>query len=75
LVLGFEELPFSFHPPRDSESHNSRDTNRADRSKGKTGLTTAEREELAKLRKEVRQLRMERDILKEAAVLFAQHRR
>ena len=40
---------------------------RADRNKGKTGLTTAEREELAKLRKEVRELRMERDILKEAA--------
>ena len=48
---------------------------RADRTKGKTGLTTAEREELAKLRKEVRELRMERDILKEAAVLFAKHRR
>ena len=25
--MGFEELPFSFHPPRDSESHNFRDTN------------------------------------------------
>jgi transposase len=48
---------------------------RADRTKGRTGLTTAEREELAKLRKEVRELRMERDILKEAAVLFAKHRR
>ena len=48
---------------------------RADRTKGKTGLTTAEREELAKLRKEVRELRMERDILKEAAVLFAKHHR
>ena len=34
---------------------------RADRSKGKTGLTRAEREELAKLRKEVREPRMERD--------------
>jgi transposase len=41
---------------------------RADRTKGKTGLTTAEREELAKLRMEVRELRMERDIPKEAAV-------
>jgi transposase len=49
---------------------------RADRTKGRSGgLTTAEREELARLRKEVRELRMERDILKEAAVLFAKHRR
>ena len=36
---------------------------RADRTKGKTGLTMAEREELARLRKEVRELRMERDVL------------
>ncbi len=48
---------------------------RADRTKGKTGLTTAEREELAKLRKEVRELRMERDILKQAAAFFAKHQR
>ena len=37
---------------------------RADRTKGKTGPTTAEREELARLRKDVRELRMERDVLK-----------
>ena len=37
---------------------------RADRSGGKTGLTTAEREELARLRKENRVLREEREILK-----------
>jgi len=44
---------------------------RADRSKGKTGLTTAEREELALLRKENRSLRMEREFLKKAAAFFA----
>ena len=38
---------------------------RADRGKGKPGvLTSGEREELAKLRKENRELKMERDILK-----------
>ena len=34
-------------------------------------LTTAEKEELARLRKEVRELRIERDILKKAAAFFA----
>ena len=36
---------------------------RGDRTKGRTGLTTAEREELARLRKENRILQEERDIL------------
>ncbi|MEM5461940.1 transposase [Paraburkholderia phytofirmans] len=35
------------------------------------GLTSAERQELARLRREVRQLKMERDILPHAAAWFA----
>jgi transposase len=38
---------------------------------GKDGLTTAEREELVKLRRQVRQLQMERDILAKATAWFA----
>lgn len=43
----------------------------ADRTHGRTGLPSAEREELARLRKENRQLRLEREILKNAAAFFA----
>jgi transposase len=44
---------------------------RSDRDGGKSGLTTEEKAELAALRKENRQLRVERDILKKAAAFFA----
>jgi len=38
---------------------------------GKEGLSSAEREELARLRRQVRQLQMERDILAKAKAWFA----
>lgn len=48
---------------------------RADRTGGQTGLTTAEREELARLRKENRILLEEREILKKATAFFAKQSR
>jgi len=59
----------------ESSLRNWVDQARADRTHGKTGLTTAEREELARLRKENRVLQEEREILKKAAAFFAKHQR
>ena len=44
---------------------------RADRDGGKSGLTSEERAEMAQLRKDLREARTERDILKRATAFFA----
>lgn len=43
-----------------------------DAGRGDGGLSTVEREELVRLRREVKQLRVEREILSKAAAWFAQ---
>ncbi len=49
----------------------SADRNQGRREEAAPGLAAAERDELARLRREVRQLRLERDILSKAAAWFA----
>jgi len=48
---------------------------RAERTKGKSGLMKEEREELARLRKDLRVVSEERDILKKAVAFFAKQSR
>ena len=65
-----EELAREFEPTapsiRNWVAQAARDVGRGD-----GGLTTAEREELGRLRRENRQLRLEREILSKAAAWFA----
>jgi len=66
-----EELAREFEPTAQSISNWVAQADR-DGGKRKDGLTTAEREELTKLRRENRQLKLEREILSKAAAWFAQ---
>jgi transposase len=66
-----EELSREFEPSAQSIANWVAQADR-DGGKRRDGLTTGEREELAKLRRENRQLKLEREILSKAAAWFAQ---
>ena len=66
-----EELSREFEPSAQSISNWVAQADR-DEGKRKDGLTSAEQEELRHLRKENRQLKLEREILSKAAAWFAQ---
>ncbi len=66
-----EELSREFEPSAQSIANWVAQADR-DAGKRRDGLTTVEREELAKLRRENRQLKLEREILSKAAAWFAQ---
>ena len=66
-----EELSREFEPTAQS-IHNWVAQAGRDGGKRKDGLTTAEREEMVRLRRENRQLKVEREILAKAAAWFAQ---
>jgi transposase len=66
-----EELSREFEPSAQSISNWVAPADR-DGGRRKDGLTTVEREELVKLRRENRQLKLEREILSKAAAWFAQ---
>jgi transposase len=65
-----EELSHEFEPTAQSIRNWVAQWNR-NAGRGDGGLTTAEREELGRLRRENRQLRLEREILSKAAAWFA----
>ena len=69
-----EELAEKFEPTAQSIRNWVAQADRDDGHR-QDGLTTEEREELRRLRREVRTLREERDILKKAAAWFASTRR
>jgi transposase len=65
-----EELAREFEPTAQSIRNWVAQSER-NAGRGSGGLTTAEREELCRLRRENRQLRLEREILSKAAAWFA----
>jgi transposase len=65
-----EELAGEFEPTAQS-IRNWFAQSECNAGRGDSGLTTAEREELNRLRRENRQLRLEREILSKAAAWFA----
>jgi transposase len=67
---GFDELAKEFGCTSWSIRQWVKQANR-DTGSGDGGLTTAERQELTRLRRENRQLKMEREILSKAAAWFA----
>jgi transposase len=66
-----EELSREFEPSAQSISNWVAQADR-DAGKRKDALTSGEREELSRLRRENRQLKLEREILSKAAAWFAQ---
>ena len=65
-----EDLAREFEPPSQAIRNSVRQAER-DEGKRQDGLTTAEKEELGRLRRDVRTLREERAILAKAAAWFA----
>ena len=65
------ELAREFEPTAQSISHWVAQADRHEGRREGGGLTAAQRDELARLRRENKQLRLERDILSRAAAWFA----